>query len=139
MPSPFNINEATAIAIHAMVMLAKPDAHKSAKEIAEVLGTSLHHTIRVMHQLRKLGYVRSIRGPTGGFQCNCDPDTTSFLDIYEAMEGSYECKHCILMGENRCPTKHCLFSDLTEKVDQMVIEFFRQNKLSQKETKENEV
>lgn len=130
MSSLINISESCAIAIHALMMLVPKNTQRSAKEISEVLHTSLHHTIRVMHRLRQAGFVRSVRGPTGGFVLAVNPIKTSFMDVYETIEGPYDCKCCVFINSNKCSSEKCHFSSLTRKVDELALEFLRGNKLA---------
>ena len=54
---------------------------------------------KVMQQLVKVGFVRSVRGRHRGYVFSRDPETISLLKLFEAMEGRS------LFDD--CPLKHC--------------------------------
>ena len=56
------ISEAAAIALHAMVVLAKnPDKLVSVKDISATLDISSNHLSKVMQRLNKAGLINSIK------------------------------------------------------------------------------
>ena len=62
-----NISEASSIAIHSLVLIAKLDQHINATQISKLTGFSKNHLSKILQMLVKHGYLKSNRGPKGGF------------------------------------------------------------------------
>ncbi len=60
-------SEASFIALHGMVIVAKNEGLTNVLQISERLNSSKHHVAKVMQRLVKDGFLNSHRGPTGGF------------------------------------------------------------------------
>lgn len=90
-----------------MVELSKvPQSILSAKQIAEKYRISEHHVAKVLQQLSRVGFVRSIRGIKGGFQLAKDPKDITMLDIIELFEPQTSSSGCILLDvEDSCLQK----------------------------------
>ena len=100
-----------------MILLASEgDSTKSAREIATLLNVSLAHLAKVIQQLAKNGLVMTTRGPKGGVRLARDPRDITFLEIYEAIDGKLDGKHCLLHSEGRCPFKTCIFGDMLDRM-----------------------
>jgi Rrf2 family protein len=69
------------LAVHAKV------EHVALKSIAERQHISDRYLEQVFSLLKKAGFVRSIKGPQGGYSLACDPNTTTAYDIIMALEG----------------------------------------------------
>ena len=80
-------SEAASIAIHGTVLVAKSDNFYNVKKIAESLGASRHHVAKVMQNVKKGGFIKSLRGPQGGFKMIKKPQEVSLLDLYQSVEG----------------------------------------------------
>jgi len=122
------ISEATVLALHAMVAIASRDhTMVTNAEIASSLNASEAHLSKVMQRLAKAGYVKSIRGPHGGFVLGKDASIISLKNIYELFEGSMECRECLLdapvCGNN------CVFGDLMIHTNEIVKEYMTKTSL----------
>jgi Rrf2 family nitric oxide-sensitive transcriptional repressor len=51
-----------------MHLAARPERHASISEIARSYGISQNHLMKVVHDLRKAGYLESVRGRSGGIR-----------------------------------------------------------------------
>jgi len=110
------ISEASTLALHATVYLAaNPGRMVSTGEMAERLNVSEAHLSKVMQRLTKAGFLKSIRGPKGGFMLSRESESISLLDIYEAIEGPVTQDKCLL-GSPVCTGTMCILCDLIEKV-----------------------
>ncbi|MGM0612728.1 MAG: Rrf2 family transcriptional regulator, partial [Bacteroidota bacterium] len=70
----FNISEATIIAFHSLALMDKATLVR-AETVSSTTRASKNHVLKVLNQLSKHGYIKSIRGPKGGFQLNKDPES----------------------------------------------------------------
>jgi len=83
------ISEAAAIAIHACAILgAEKGRRVDARTCQEFSMFSYDHLSKVLQRLTKAGIVRSVKGPSGGFELKRDSSTLYLKDIYEVIEGS---------------------------------------------------
>ena len=99
------VSEATSLAFHAIVLIGRSDTILNVQRIAEVTGASRHHLAKVLQRLVKDKYVKSLKGPSGGFLLNKKPDDITLFDIYQSIEGP--------VVETGCPLDRaiCLFTN----------------------------
>ena len=109
-----NISEAASIAIHSMAIIAKSKEMLSVNKIAEFTGFSRNHLAKVMQTLVKNKFIKSIRGPKGGFLMDKNSKEISLLQIYESIEGVLSCFQCGIKS-GVCPFKKCLYGEFPEK------------------------
>jgi Rrf2 family protein len=129
MSSILKISEASSIALHAMIILAsQKDRLVSVKDIAMQLEVSGNHLSKVMQRLVKSELVLSIKGSKGGFKLAKAPEETTFLEIYEAIDGKFKPSACLLNKANCMHT--CIMGGLTGSINKQVEEFFKNTKLS---------
>ena len=84
------LSEAASLAIHAMVIIGRSGNTINAQLMAQRMHSSRNHLAKVMQRLVKGGFVKSARGPSGGFVLNKSANEISLLDIYECIEGPIE-------------------------------------------------
>ena len=120
MSSVVRFSEATSIALHGTVLIAKTDKFFNVTKIAEKMGASRHHVAKVMQRLAKVGYIRSMRGPTGGFLLVKKPEEISFLNLYEAIEGNIKVEK---WPEGSFEEQ--LLSDITNNMTQDFIDYMK--------------
>ncbi len=124
-----NISEAASIGIHAIVLIARSKkTNINVNILSELTGASKNHIAKVMQRLVKYGYVKSTRGPSGGFVLNTPAEKITLLDIYEAIEGTMAINKCPL--DNKiCPFEECLTDGIIHRVTEEVREHFSKKKL----------
>lgn len=108
MPGALKISEAASLAIHSLIILsAYPLRSVPVVEIAEMINVSKDHLAKVMQRLNRAGYVRSARGPKGGFSLVKPTEGISLLEVYELIEGPLIIDDCLLSikicGPGLCP------------------------------------
>ncbi len=123
-----HFSEAASLALHAMVLIAKSDNHINVNSIAEEMGASRNHLAKVLQQLVKHNYLRSVRGPSGGFILNKPADEISILEIYEAIEGIIDVPECPL-DRKICPFDKCLMNGLVNDVTMQFKNYFKEQSL----------
>ncbi len=123
METMLKISDAASLALHAAVYLASnPDSRISNKQIASKLRVSKAHLSKVLQRLTKVGLVKSMRGPKGGFMLGKPSDKIALLNVYEAIEGPFVSKHCIL-ETTICNENNCIFGDLLKSVEKQVYDY----------------
>jgi Rrf2 family protein len=111
----FALSEASSIAIHSMVLIARSGEGINAVKIAEFTGFSKNHIAKVLQRLVKSDLLKSVRGPSGGFTMKKDPADLTLLDIYQAIEGPIEVSDCPLAYEV-CNFDRCLMGNVINKL-----------------------
>lgn len=125
----FALSEASSIAIHAIVLVAKSEGLINVNQIAEATHTSRHHVAKVMQRLAKDNFISSTRGPSGGFILKKKPEEINFLDIYESIEGKAEIAHCLFQAPV-CPMDKCLMNNITAKISKEFIDYLKSQSLN---------
>lgn len=80
------------------------------REIAENQGISEKYISHLIIDLRKAGFIKSIRGAGGGYRLAKSPQQIKLLNIIEVMEGTINLVNCteknqICQRSVLCPTK----------------------------------
>jgi len=125
----FNLSDASSIAIHAMVMVAKSGSPLNVIHISEATSTSRHHVAKVMQRLVKDGFISSQRGPTGGFMLKKQAAEISFLDVYESIEGKIEIHTC-MFDTPVCPMEKCIMNSITQKISEEFVQYLKSQTLA---------
>ena len=115
------LTEAASIAIHGVIMVGRADNPITVKDIAEKTGSSKHHVAKVFQRLVKEGFIKSTRGPAGGFVLKEKAEDLSFKRIYEAIEGTLEIGSCP-HDKEFCPFDSCIFDN---KIQSLSLEFIK--------------
>lgn len=139
MPGALKISEAVSLAIHALIILgAYPLRSVPVIEIAETINVSKDHLAKVMQRLNRAGYVRSVRGPKGGFSLIKQAEDISLLEIYELIEGPLIIDDCLLSsriyGPGLCPlggTSLCPLGRTLRNANVELKEYFGSTKISE--------
>lgn len=118
------ISEAATLALHTMVVLAvRAPARVATNEIAELLGASENTLAKVLARLGKEGILDGVTGPGGGFALAGNPEETTLLEVYEAVEGPMGEPECLL-GAAVCDDTGCVLGGLVEAIHSQVCAYF---------------
>jgi Rrf2 family protein len=123
-----HLSEAVSLGLHSMVIIAKAGKLTNANVIAEVTGASKNHLAKVLQRLVKANFLKSLRGPSGGFLLKKAPKEISILDIFEAIEGPIDTEGCPL-DRPVCPFDNCMMDDMVINVSEDFKKFFKKKTL----------
>ncbi len=123
------MSEATAIGMHAMVVLAKAGGPLPAASTAGHLDVSPAHLSKVLQALARAGLLEARRGPNGGYTLARPPSEIRLLDIYEALEGPLRQDGC-LFAKPVCRQSRCALGDVVSGVRRQVFEYLRATTLT---------
>ena len=125
-----NVSEGAYLALHGLAYLAIHTPERvSMKKLAEVLHASEAHLAKVFQKLNKAELVKSVRGPSGGFELNKSAEEVNFLQIYEIMEGKVKLGGCPF-GKTDCAFQSCIFNKELNRISQDIYDTFKNLKLS---------
>ena len=119
-----NISEATYIAIHSLALISKVEKFINAGVIAKLLGFSKNHLSKVLQVLVKHGYLKSNRGPKGGFELIKNAKEISLMDIYVIFEGDVSNNSNRIQNE-LCPFKDQIFQDIIGDLSVQFVNSFK--------------
>ena len=107
-------------ALRLMVDLAQNKGEKPIpiKEIAARQNISEKYLEQIISVLNKAGYVKSVRGPQGGYMLLREPSEYTVGMILRLTEGNLAPVECLEFDENPCPRKdNCVTLKVWEKLD----------------------
>lgn len=107
-----------------------PDQVVSTPEIASDLKVSEAHLSKVLQRLTRVGLVKSIRGPRGGFRLLQSHNEITLLDVYEAIEGRLQSTNCLL-NTRSCNGERCILGILLESVNRQIRDYLAGTRLSE--------
>jgi Rrf2 family protein len=91
-----SVSEATALGLHAMILLASsPEQAVTTAEMAQTLEASEAHLAKVLRRLAAAGMVRAIRGPKDGFVLGRSADSITLLELHQLLEGPVTPHDCL--------------------------------------------
>lgn len=123
-------SQAVLMAFHAMALLTgRRGDVVTVDELASSLGVSSDHLSKVMQRLAKSNFIRSVRGPRGGYTLSADPGSVSLLDIYECVEGEFVERECML-HETPCSGSTCIFGNMMQTINRTVSDYLSNTMLS---------
>lgn len=131
MPCALKLSDASSIAMHAAGLLAlDPEKSLSTRAIATCFRLSEAHVSKVLQRLVKVGLLRSVRGPKGGFSFAGDPSKVTLLDVFEAIEGPMSPSGCVF-GIAVCDGKSCVLGSVMAEANGMLMRHLTNTTLEQ--------
>jgi len=125
----FQLSEAASLCLHSMVLIAKSPELINVNKIADATGASKNHLAKVLQRLVKSNFLKSKRGPSGGFVLKKPSEEISILDIYEAIEGTIDVTGCPL-NRSVCPFKKCMMGDMVKNISKDFRNYFKKKTLN---------
>jgi Rrf2 family cysteine metabolism transcriptional repressor len=87
------------------------------KDVSERQGLSQHYLEQIASNLRRAGFIRSIRGAHGGYRLARPADQINAYDVVTALEGSIAPVQCV-EDDHTCDSQNvCGTQDLWFRVD----------------------
>jgi Rrf2 family nitric oxide-sensitive transcriptional repressor len=85
-----------------MRLAASPDQLMTSEALADVLGVSKHHLVKVLQDLTAAGYVRSVRGGGGGVALARGATTIRIGDVVRYLERDQPLVECFRADGGAC-------------------------------------
>ncbi|MBT4864472.1 MAG: Rrf2 family transcriptional regulator [Planctomycetaceae bacterium] len=85
----------TDYSLRTLIYLAHSGKRAKIDEIARFYNISTAHVAKVVHQLGRLGFIRSIRGVGGGVEMGRKPADISVGEVIRAVEGNVHLLECV--------------------------------------------
>ncbi|MCK4505170.1 MAG: Rrf2 family transcriptional regulator [Candidatus Aegiribacteria sp.] len=123
MSSPVTIPESISLAIHALAKLAASKGEHVVLSDLLLRPGSANHLSKVLQKLTRAGIVISKRGHGGGFSLAVHPSDIRLMDVWIALEGTFESGICPFAGQG-CELSSCLFGTVAEDASNLIRKYF---------------
>ncbi|MCB1122883.1 MAG: Rrf2 family transcriptional regulator, partial [Verrucomicrobiae bacterium] len=95
-----NLTRRTDFALRTLMYLGKSALENPGKpvpsaQIAQTFDIPLNHLIKIVNDLSRRGYIRSIRGPGGGVSLAIDPGELRLGYLIEDLQGPMQLHECV--------------------------------------------
>ena len=119
----------TELALRAIRELHAYGGRLQGAELAERIDTSSNFLTQVMAPLVEASWVRSGRGPNGGYSLADGVEDLSMLDLIQATEGSFPSNQCVLRDGKCSEGEICALHDSWSEVGVAIAQRFRDIKV----------
>ena len=118
--------------LRAVIYLSHQDPNRSCSiaEIAAQQGVPKKFLEKILQDLIRSGFVRSKRGPSGGYSLAKSPGDISFQDIIEALEGPVAVNVCMDQTQRCGHLSRCVMMGVWNEVQRRVMEVFTRTTLA---------
>lgn len=94
----------TDYALRVLIYAAvRPASRCLTADVAAMFGISRHHVVKVVNELRHLGYLETTRGRAGGFTLAKSPERIRLGDVVRRTERTMTLVECFDREANTCP------------------------------------
>ncbi len=121
------VSQASAYALHALMYMVRhmTQLPATSRAIATAEGMPAGYLAKVLQQLARAGFVRSVRGRHRGYVFARSPEEISLLELFETLEGRplfADCplRHCACGGTTENCSIFAQWSSATEKIREML-------------------
>ena len=120
----------TDYSLRTLMYLAAKPGRQTVSSVAEFFQISETHVGKVVHQLARLGYVRSIRGIGGGLELAKSPEAISIGEVVQAVEGNVHLLECIGMEDVCVIQRHCKLRKILDRAERIQLDYLKSVRLS---------
>lgn len=125
------LSKTSEYALRILIYMAKvPDQLYTAKQLVKELKVSDKYLRRLMTDLSKSGFIRSIQGRDGGYTFIKSPDEIMLYDIIDSVEGMDKLNGCLLGFESCSSSNPCAMHSLWVNLRTDLNKVFRETRLS---------
>lgn len=89
------LNVTTDYGIRVLLALHQKRGMATADEISDMMGISHRYLIKVVSKLKKSGFIKSMSGPTGGYQLEVPISEITVGQVCSSMEQTMKINRCI--------------------------------------------
>jgi Rrf2 family transcriptional regulator, nitric oxide-sensitive transcriptional repressor len=113
----------TDFALRTLMFLATSGQRSTVAEVSSLFGISANHLAKVVLQLSRLGYVRSLRGIGGGIELARKAESIRLGELIETLEGNMHLLECV-SSENVCAIQpFCKLKGVLAEAERLQLEY----------------
>jgi Rrf2 family protein len=125
------LSSTSEYALRILIYMAKePNKLYTAKQLVEELKVSDKYLRRLMTDLSKSGFIRSVQGREGGYLFVKNINEIFLFDVIDSVEGMDKLNGCVLGFEQCSCTDPCAMHDTWQHVRTQLNKLFRETRLS---------
>jgi Rrf2 family nitric oxide-sensitive transcriptional repressor len=113
----------TDFALRTLMYLATTGERATAAQVAQLYGVSGNHMSKVVNQLARLGYIRSIRGIGGGMELARPAEEIRLGEVIEALEGNMHLLECVCTDNVCAIEKFCKLKGVLAEAERVQLEY----------------
>ena len=103
--------------------LAATGRRATIADVAQLYNISANHIAKVVNQLARLGYVRSIRGIGGGVELARQPEDIQLGEIVKALEGNMHLLDCVVTEDVCAIQSFCSLKGVLAEAERVQLEY----------------
>ena len=115
----------TDYALRTLMYLATRGERSTIDEVAGLFSISRAHVAKVVNQLTKLAFVRSIRGIGGGIELSRHPDEITVGEVIVAFEGPMHLLDCVGMDKVCVIESFCKLKKRLAEAERIQMEYLQ--------------
>jgi Rrf2 family nitric oxide-sensitive transcriptional repressor len=121
----------TDYALRTLMYLAAQETRATVDEVAGLFGISRAHVAKVVNQLSRLGFIRSIRGVGGGIELSRSPGDIALGEVIKAFEGNMHLLDCTGSDGVCVIESFCKLKTVLSEAERIQIEYLNSVTLEQ--------
>lgn len=115
----------TDYALRTLMYLAAVSQRATISDVADFFRIPAPNVAKVVNQLSRLGYIRSLRGIGGGIELARSIETITIGEIVEMLEGSMHLLECV-GTDNVCVIQtHCKLRNVLARAEQVQLDYLK--------------
>ncbi len=116
------VTQRADLAVRALVLLAASPTRLKSADLAETLGTTPGFIPQVMGPLVRAEWVRSLAGPSGGYEPAVELSELSVLQVVEAIDGPTDSGRCVVSDRACNARQPCALHTAWERARRNLVE-----------------
>ena len=107
------LTQFTDYSLRALIFIAVRQEYCTIAEIAKAYRISQHHLTKIIHNLSKLGLIKTVRGRNGGINLAVDPTTVNLKELILKLEPHFDIVPCFnIQKQNCCIAPECKLKNI---------------------------
>lgn len=119
----------TDYALRTLIYLAAEPGRASVAKVAEFYGISRDHVAKVVQQLARLEYIRSLRGIGGGIELRRRPEDVNVGEVVLAFEGNMHLLECVSTEQVCVIQPGCRLRGVLAEAERLQMDYLRRVRL----------
>ena len=126
-------SKATGYGIRALAYIASQPDHRlcGLQEIAEHEDIPPAYLRKVLGELRRHRFLRSVKGIHGGYELGRAPDAITLWDVFSVVEPDPYMDMCILGNKVCSPESSCVFHDDWQRVQKEIVGLLQERTIAE--------
>lgn len=120
----------TDYALRTLMFLASRKKRATIADVAEFFQISAPHVAKVVNQLSRFGFIRSIRGIGGGIELGRNPKEITVGEVVAAFEGNLHLLECVGTEDVCVVQSYCKLRNVLTKAEKLQTDYLNSIRLS---------